>query len=119
MSDDEDEEKAGLADFEEGWMLLELKHVLWAHANFSLLLKTDMSVSYVTQQIFERYGRVQEVVLYVGEVPGEQFRLKDGRQKLGQLFQTTGSKKREKPEKHALLYDFQPYNPTEPVLLAL
>jgi len=119
MSEDEDEEKAGLADFEEGWMLLELRHVLWSYANFSLLLKTDMSVSYVTQQIFERYGRVQEVVLYVGEVPGEQFRLKNSRQKIGDLFQTTGSKKREKPEKHSLLYDFLPFNPTEPVLLAL
>lgn len=119
MSDDEDEEKSGLAEFEEGWMELELKYVLWSHASFKLLLKTDMSVSYVTQQIFERYGRVQEVILYVGDVPGEQFRLKNGRQKIGDLFQTTGSKKRDKPEKHSLLYDIVPYNATEPVLLAL
>lgn len=40
-------------------------------------------------------------------------------QTIGALLQTFGGVSKEEPEAHALYYDFEPYHPDEPVLLAI
>ncbi|CAG9331382.1 unnamed protein product [Blepharisma stoltei] len=102
----------------EGWIKLELKHTLWKHGNFDIVIRTDTTIDWINRQIVSSCGRCDRVMLYTGD-PTQSYNLvKNPRQTIGNLLQTFGCENKETPETYSLFYDFEPYHPDEPVLLA-
>lgn len=104
---------------EEGWVLLELRHCLWNFANLQLVFRTNDAVDRVVRKVQNECGRVEEVLLYVGEYAQEHNRIKDTGITIGDLLQTFGNPDKSSPEKYLMYYDFTPFSPKEPVLLSL
>lgn len=111
--------KQDIAPITEGWILLELKHLLWNHANIEFLLKTDVTVDRLIRQIQSTLGRVERVQLYMTDPPQAHSEILNYEQSLGNLLQTFGSIEKDQPDKYTIHYDFLPFNPKDPVLLAI
>lgn len=84
-----------------------------------LVLRTNCSVDYVQRQIQEMYGRLQSISLYTGELTQKHNCVLDTAQTLGNLLQTYGGTSKAAAEAFELVYDFQPHNAQEPLLLAI
>lgn len=103
----------------EGWILLELRLLLWNYGNIELLLRTDVTVDKLVRQIQLSLGRVETVKLYIADSSQVHNQIRNFDQTLGNLLQTFGSPVKETPEKYMIYYDFDPYNPKDPVLMAI
>ena len=117
--------KIELPKITEGWIKLEVRCVLWDFATIQYVLKTDVTVDKLLRKIENSFGRVEKITLYVAQPPEPplpippHYEITDFSQTLGNLLQTYGSDSKENPEFHKLYYDFAPYNPKDPVLLAI
>jgi hypothetical protein len=49
----------------------------------------------------------------------EEVKIEDNTLQLADIFGTYGEKVKKESQKYTLYYDFKPYNPDEPILLAL
>ena len=103
----------------EGWILLELRHLLWSYANLEFLLKTDVTVDKLIRKIQQALGRVERVLIFVGDYNQPHNQITNFNQTLGNLLQTFGSPNKDVPDKYFIHYDFLPFNPKDPVLLAI
>jgi hypothetical protein len=117
--------KVDLPKITEGWIRLEVRCVLWDFATIQYILKTDVTIDKLLRKIENSFGRVEKITLYVAQPPEPplpippHYEITDTTQTLGNLLQTYGSDSKESPEPHKLYYDFAPYNPKDPVLLAI
>jgi hypothetical protein len=111
--------KQDLTPINEGWVLIELKHLLWNYANIEFVLNTEATVDKLIRKIQSALGRVEKVFLYLGDSTQSHNKIQNYEQTLGNLFQTFGSSSKENPDKYSIYYDFLPYNPKDPVLLAI
>lgn len=78
-----------------------------------------MTVYFVKRFIAERYGRVDEIEVFVGDPNCEYSKVSNDAVKLGTLLQTFGATQKEDAHDYLIHYDIVPYNSTEPLLLAL
>lgn len=108
----------------EGWIVVkvsptQLKHRLWMYSDLEVTTRTGMTAYFLKRFIGERYGRVEEIELFVGDPNCEYSKIVDDRVKLGTLLQTFGAKVKSEALVYEMHYDIVPYNATEPLLLAL
>lgn len=108
----------------EGWIVVkvpptQLKHRLWGYSDLEVTTRTGMSAYFLKRFIEERYGRVEEIELFVGDPYCEYSKIRDDRVKLGTLLQTVGAKVKSEALVVEVHYDTVPHNSTEPLLLAL
>ncbi|OMJ66440.1 hypothetical protein SteCoe_36708 [Stentor coeruleus] len=103
----------------EGWIRLELKNKLWEYANLEFIIKTDVTIDKLIRKIQNSLGRIEKVMLYIADPTQAHNLITDFEQTLGNLLQTFGSQTKDNPDKYAIHYDFEPFNPKDPVLLAI
>ena len=78
-----------------------------------------MTVDKLVRKIQLELGRVERVFLYAGESSQPHNHITNYDQTLGNLLQTFGSPNKENPDRYSIYYDFNPFNPKDPVLLAI
>mmetsp|Transcript_18306 Transcript_18306/g.32905 ORF Transcript_18306/g.32905 Transcript_18306/m.32905 type:complete len:108 (-) Transcript_18306:553-876(-) len=103
----------------EGWIKVKLKHRLWAYADLEVVTRTGMTIYFIKRYIAERYGRVDEIEVFVGDPNVEYSKVRDDTAKLGELLQTFGAPNKDQAQAYLIHYDIVPFNSTEPLLLAL
>ena len=103
------------------WVVMEFEMVGWAFSKFTQLMKSDNQIFQLQELISENHGRVENISLYPDNP-----KVNEGVKKLDNDYDTIqtifgiwGDKDSDKAPKIKLYYNFDPYNSTEPVLLAL